>query len=283
MSCTSARRDDRDRHRDDGQHGRGTGDGGRRGNHRHDQVRHEHVQGLRVRVLQQREAERERRIYFGRGAVPAKLPDRAPDVRRHARRPDPSTTGCFSSASYEGYRAGSNSYAFYSVPDAALRNGDFSNALNTNGTLQRIYDPMIGDMTTGNGRAAVRQQRDPGEPDSIRSRRTMLAPVSAAERRGHGRRQPDQQLSASSRKPRPSGTTWTAKVNWNRTPAHQFWGKSARCARVVDDLFTFPIGESDDDGGHTNAYQVTAGQTWSVGPTLLAGQLVRHPASTISS
>ena len=60
-----------------------------------------------------------------------------------------------------------------------------------------------------------------------------------------------------------------AKVNWNRTPAHQFWGKYSEMRAVVDDLFTFPIGESDDDGGHTNTYQVTAGQTWSLGPTLL--------------
>ena len=38
---------------------------------------------------------------------------------------------------------------------------------------------------------------------------------------------------------------------------------------MVDDLFTFPIGSSDDDGGDTKVHLITGGQTWSFGPTLL--------------
>ena len=38
---------------------------------------------------------------------------------------------------------------------------------------------------------------------------------------------------------------------------------------LVDDLFTFPIGASDDDGGHTTVRQYTVGHTWSLSPTLL--------------
>ena len=32
---------------------------------------------------------------------------------------------------------------FFSVPDERLRAGDFSQALNTNGSLQLIYDPGV--------------------------------------------------------------------------------------------------------------------------------------------
>ena len=59
------------------------------------------------------------------------------------------------------------------------------------------------------------------------------------------------------------------KVNWNRTPAHQIWGKYSQMKALVDDLFTFPMVASDDDGGHTTVRQVTVGQTWSLRPTLL--------------
>jgi len=89
--------------------------------------------------------------YFGRGAVPPKLPIErqtfggtfgGPMKRDHL----------FFFGSYEGYRAKQDVFALFTVPNAALRTGDFSNALNTNGTLQRIYDPLSGDMATGTGR-----------------------------------------------------------------------------------------------------------------------------------
>ena len=132
-------------------------------------------------------------FYFGRGAVPAKLPVErqtfggtlgGPIVKNRL----------FFFGSYEGYRSKTNRFAFYTVPDAALRNGDFSNALNTNGTVQRIYDPFTGDMATGTGRAAVREQRHPGRPVQCDLEDTAGL-VSDAERRGDGRGQPDQQLS----------------------------------------------------------------------------------------
>jgi TonB dependent receptor-like, beta-barrel len=38
---------------------------------------------------------------------------------------------------------------------------------------------------------------------------------------------------------------------------------------LVDDLFTFPIGSSDNDGGDTRVHLITGGQTWSLGKNLL--------------
>ena len=55
------------------------------------------------------------------------------------------------------------------------------------------------------------------------------------------------------------------KVNWNRTPSHQLWGKYSHMNALVDDLFTFPMGTADGDGGETNVHLITGGQTWSLG------------------
>ena len=153
------------------------------------------------------------------------------------------------------------------MPDAALRNGDFSNALNTNGTVQRIYDPLTGDMATGNGRVQFANNVIPASRFNPIAR-TLLAqyPMPNVEGTGAGNLTNNYRVQQNASTIRHNVD---AKVNWNRTPAHQFWGKYSEMRAVVDDLFTFPIGESDDDGGHTNTYQVTAGQTWSIGPTLL--------------
>src|SRR5262249_32433487 len=43
--------------------------------------------------------------------------------------------------SFEGYRRSQSLFTTFNVPDAALRAGDFSNARNTNGSLQSIYNP----------------------------------------------------------------------------------------------------------------------------------------------
>ena len=92
--------------------------------------------------------------------------------------------------SFEGYKRSQSLFTFFSVPDAALRAGDFSKALNTNGSLQQIYNPFTGNAD-GTGRAAVREQPDSGEHDQ-----PDLAPDHeagpAAQHRRHRRRRPDE-------------------------------------------------------------------------------------------
>ena len=44
--------------------------------------------------------------------------------------------------SYEGYKSEQSLVTLFNVPNDALRNGDFSGALNANGTQQIIYDPL---------------------------------------------------------------------------------------------------------------------------------------------
>ena len=62
-----------------------------------------------------------------------------------------------------------------------------------------------------------------------------------------------------------------AKVNWNRTSAHQIWGKFSYMNAVVDDLTNYlgPDPNASGDGGFTKVYQATAGQTWTLSPTML--------------
>ena len=96
--------------------------------------------------------------------------------------------------SFEGYKREYSLPTFFSVPDAALRSGDFSGATNNGGTQQIIYNPSTGDAT-GAGRAAFDGNRIPArhdQPDLAEDHESLPA----AEHRGHGPRRSDQQLHA---------------------------------------------------------------------------------------
>ena len=204
--------------------------------------------------------------YFGRGAAPQKLPIERQTfggtlggpIRRNQ---------VFFFGSYEGYISRLSQFAFFNVPNEALRRGDFSNALNANGTLQRIYDPFSGNMETGQGRVQFANnviQADRFHPIS----RQLLAlyPLPNVEGTGAGG------LTGNYRTTRQSNTdrhNYDLKFNWNRTGAHQLWVKYSHMNALVDDLFTFPIGSADGDGGDTKVHVITGGQTWSLGRTLL--------------
>ncbi len=56
-------------------------------------------------------------------------------------------------------------------------------------------------------------------------------------------------------------------MNWNRSPAHQFWGKFSLMHADVLDLFYLPF--TDAGGGETTVSLWTVGQTWTLSPTLL--------------
>ncbi len=60
-------------------------------------------------------------------------------------------------------------------------------------------------------------------------------------------------------------------MNFNRTTAHQLWAKYSFMDAVVDDLTNYlgPDPNASGDGGFTKVYSVTAGQTWTLRPTLL--------------
>ena len=205
--------------------------------------------------------------YFGRGAAPSKLPIErqtfggtlgGPIRKDHV----------FFFGSYEGYVSSLEQFAFFSVPDAALRNGDFRNALNTNGTLQLIYDPASANLTAPTaGRLQFPNNMIPANRiHPISQKLLALYPLANVEGTGAGG------LTNNYRTTRRDTTdrhNVDLKVNWNRTSAHQIWAKYSHMDAFVSDLFTFPIGSSDDSGGDTKVSQYTVGQTWTLKPTLL--------------
>src|SRR5437762_158197 len=85
--------------------------------------------------------------YFSAGDVPPKLPLKSNTYGGTLGGPI-SRNQVFFFGSYEGFHRTQSLFTLFNVPDAKLRAGDFSGALNTNGTLQQIYDPTSG---TSNG------------------------------------------------------------------------------------------------------------------------------------
>src|SRR5207245_6774166 len=106
--------------------------------------------------------------YFGCAAVPAKLQVKMNNygatvggaVRRNR---------VFFFGSYEGYKRTSSLFTFFSVPDAALRSGDFSKAVvsASNPSQQIIYNPLTGNPD-GTGRVPFANNQIPT---------TMLDPI----------------------------------------------------------------------------------------------------------
>ena len=69
------------------------------------------------------------------------------------------------------------------------------------------------------------------------------------------------------RQPIADRDNYDAKVNWNRTASHQIWAKFSMMHANVIDRFYF--GVDGVGGGDTNTRIFTAGQTWTLSPTLV--------------
>ena len=207
-----------------------------------------------------------RPYYFGRGAVPTKLP-----VERQTAG---GTLGgpilrnkLFFFSSYEGYFSDLKQYAFYSVPTAAhaqrrpQRRAEHER--HAAGHL-RSHDRR---PRHGHRPAAVSNNVIPASRINAISRTLVqMYPLPNVEGTGAGGLTNNYRVEQRAQTGRHNVDF---KVNWNRTSSHQIWGKFSQMKALVDDLFTFPIGASDDDGGHTTVRQYTVGHTWSLSPTLL--------------
>ena len=172
-------------------------------------------------------------------------------------------------ASFEGYKQDLRRFNNLSVPNAALRAGDFSNARNANGTLQIIYDPATG-AANGTGRTAFPNNIIPPERiHPIAAKLLTYYPLPNSGGTGAGN------LTNNYLREEPRTTdrdNYDVKINFNRTPTHQIWGKFSHLRAVVDDL-TYYTGfdalTSGQDGGRTKVYLGTFGQTWTLSPTLV--------------
>ena len=173
--------------------------------------------------------------------------------------------------SFEGYKRSQSLFTEFSVPNEALRRGDFSSARNTNGTLQLIYDPNSGAANGANRAQFDNNQIPTGRIDPIALKILQLFPLPNQPGIGAGgltnnyRRREDRTVDRDN---------YDFKLNLNRTSAHQIWGKYSQMNAVVDDLTNYlgPDPNAEGDGGFTKVYQFTVGQTWTLRPTLLMDQ-----------
>ena len=165
--------------------------------------------------------------------------------------------------SMEGYKAKQTVNQFFNVPNAAMRNGDFSGAVNTNGSTQIIYDPLTGNPD-GTGRTPFPNNTIPQNRISPIARQLLdFYPAPNVAGTGAGG------LLSNYFRPELRTTdryNYDGKVNFNRTSAHQIWGKVSYLDAVVDDrtYFLIPDPVGSGDGGNTKTTQITAGQTWTL-------------------
>ena len=154
------------------------------------------------------------------------------------------------------------------MPNAALRAGDFSNARNANGTLQIIYDPLTGNPD-GTGRTPFPNNIIPADRlHSIAQKLNAYYPLPNSGGTGAGNLTNNYLREEQRTTDRDN---YDVKINFNRTPTHQIWGKFSHMRAVVDDLTYYfgPELPSDQDGGSTKVYLGTFGQTWTLSPTLV--------------
>jgi hypothetical protein len=205
--------------------------------------------------------------FFGTGARPGKLPLKANTYGGTVGGPIRSNR-LFFFTSMEGYGREQSLFTFHNVPDAALRAGDFSNARLANGTLQVIYDPMTGNPD-GSGRLPFPNNQIPANRlNPIALKIQQLYPGANSGGIGLGGLTNNHQREETRTVDRKN---YDMKLNWNRTGAHQIWGKFSFMNAVVDDLTNYlgPDPNAEGDGGFTKVYQATAGQTWTIGQSML--------------
>ena len=205
--------------------------------------------------------------YFGRGEAPRKLPvsrqtmggTLGGPIRRNQ---------LFFFGSYEGYFSDTERFAFYSVPTAALRAGDFSGALNANGTLQAIYDPTSANLTAATaGRTQFPGNVIPTGRIHPIARRILdtYYPLPNVDGSGAGG------LTNNYREVQHDTTdrhNVDVKINWNRTGAHQIWGKVSHMDARINDRHVFPFPTTSEAGARTDVFNYAAGQTWTIGNTM---------------
>jgi outer membrane receptor protein involved in Fe transport len=172
-------------------------------------------------------------------------------------------------ASFEGYKRTNSLFTFFSVPTEAMRNGDFSAATNNAGTQQIIYNPFSGGAN-GVNRVPFDGNRIPSNMLNATARRIvdLLYPLPNTVGTGLGGLTNNYQREETRTVDRKN---YDLKLNFNRTQSHQLWAKYAFMDAVVDDLTNYlgPDPNATGDGGFTKVYTLTAGQTWTLTPSLL--------------
>ena len=160
---------------------------------------------------------------------------------------------------FEGQYRNTSGETIYDVPTEKMRRGDFSDAFNSNGSLQLIYDPRTGD-NDGRGRAAFAGNVIPADRiNAIARRINEFYPLPNAP--GNQDNYYKQFISTFDR------NQYDVKINWNRSPGHQIWGKIGVMDASVSNLQKL----SFEGGGlgKTKTWVATIGQTFTPSASLV--------------
>ena len=206
--------------------------------------------------------------FFGAGPAPDKLPVKTQQLRRDGRRADQARTRCSSSG-----RSKATSARRASSPSSACRTRRCAPATSARRSTRtdRCRPSTTRSRATadGTGRQPFANNQIPAEHDQP-DRAEDPAAVPDAEHAGHRRRRLTNNYQRQEDRT-VDRENYDVKLNWNRTSTHQLWAKFSHMNAVVDDLTNYlgPDPNATGDGGNTKVYQFTAGQTWTLSPTLL--------------
>lgn len=161
--------------------------------------------------------------------------------------------------SWEGMYELDSTFSFFNVPTERMRNGDFSEV-----SPQIIYDPMTG-AANGSGRSPFTGNvipRDRLSAAALRIQDYYPLPNQPGLTRNYT--QPfEYNLDRDN---------FDLKINWNRSSAHQLWGKLSVLDARSANLARFGFEGKGD--GSTRSVLFTLGQTWTITPrTVLDGTI----------
>jgi hypothetical protein len=156
------------------------------------------------------------------------------------------------------------SLANYAVPTARMRAGDFGEVAAAYSSF-RLYNPFTGGAGGVNRDLFANSTIPSGLIDPVA--RSVLAyfpmPNTASDLNSNQLADDYQQF----REVRVDRDNYDTKFTWQRTGAHSVWGKFAMLdAKVIDN---FSLGFDNGSLGNTRVYVITAGHTWTLGPSLV--------------
>jgi hypothetical protein len=153
----------------------------------------------------------------------------------------------------------------FGVPTATMRNGDFSEVAAAYGSRFQLYNPFTG------GAGGV--NRDVFQNFAIPS--GMIDPIARAVLGYYPLPNTTQDLNSNQilddytvpRTVMVDRGNFDTKISFQRTPAHQIWGKFSMLNADVTDNFT--LGFDNGSIGHTRVYVGTVGHTWTLGRAMV--------------
>jgi hypothetical protein len=173
---------------------------------------------------------------------------------------------------FEATRQRTGGFGIFDVPTAAIRNGDFSQAIVSGASaVTPIYDPLTGNAN-GTGRTQFAGNVIPPNRISPIARR-ILERIPAPNREGAVQ---NYSIGATGIFDR---NNYDYKVNYNRNDKHMIWGKSSFLVADVTGVAAFgeivgPAVVQDPGTGHTFTQTHAIGHTYTFTPNFLMDQVL---------